>query len=847
MRGRYLIASALAGLRLVAQVEAGFHVSVDTYSTPETVGVGYEVPAGEDLVFYTGWEYGDDVQLAAGAGVIADLHFDYFSNYSLTDGWTLRLYELDLATGQPGSQLYSKSGNILAGGALATVHFSYEAGNVLPANFFYTVQFTGLGAGNAAGLIVPNRLPTTGQSAPGFLIHTSAGWTQASFTNDGTGSGDLAIVSPPQAPAAPTPLGQPVVLSVAAVGHGPLIFQWRRNGVVIPGETHPALDLGPLRAEHAGYYEVAITDGTGVVLSEPVRVEPDLPRLPFTDAFATAVSGGALLTGLTGAGQASSLAATAETGEPSHGPLPAHASLWLTWRPNVAGVATFSTLGSDFDTVLAVYEQSPFGAKGFPGLVRVGSNDEAGELSHSSRLQFNVQPEHTYLVVVDGNGNAGRGGRGHVVLGWMTELTGERLPDATQGPPQIEVRPGDPVRMETQMDLPPDTTAEIRWLRMLPEGLSFTGILGNVMDLPSVTEGTVGRYVAEATVTYPGGSVRTIRVGVFDLQMRLGDNEGDQVLAWDTFALSRANAPQNVVVAARRRVERAGLSRGTSGTQIFSSVGSTREDGEPAACGVIGSATSWYALLAEADGAITVDTLGSSFDTAMAVYTDTGEGPGLFDGLRSVVCNDDASATVKTSAVEFCGKAGTVYFVQVDGVGGAVGTVKLNFSMRNDPPGTACEMADVECLQGPALRYVPTGGQLVLAPEILNQPPYAIEWFRNGQIIDGAKSRVLVANSPTAGDYHLRLTSRFGQSDRPVAAVRIMEPGEIGAGIEFLCDGQLRLLPTGAPNQPLVIERSNDLQNWIPVVTNSTPTGVGGFLLPAPEQAGSAVFRVRPH
>jgi hypothetical protein len=844
---RYLLLALLAGLRMVAPAEAGFRVQVETYSTPDTLAVGYAVPAGDNVVFYTGWEYGDDVQLAAGAGGLADFHFDYRSNYALTDGWTFRLYELDLVSGLPGRQIFSQQGNLQSGETTATIHFSSAVASAWPVNFFYSVQFTGLGGGKVAGLVVPNRLPTTGTSAPGFLIYTPNGWIESAFASAGAGSGDLAITSPLVAPEAPTPLGQTVVLSVAAVGRGPLIFQWRRNGVVIPGETRPELNLGALRPEHAGYYEVAVTDGTGAVLSNPVRVEPALPQLPFANAFATAINGGAILAGLNGVGQGSSAEATTEAGEPAHGPLPAEASLWLTWRPDVAGVATFSTLGSDFDTVLAVYEQSPFAPKGFPGLVRVGANDEAGDPSHSSRLDFNVVPGRTYLIAVDGNASLRRGGRGQVVLNWKTEVTGDRLPSISQSPPGIEVRPGDPARMETNLQMPDGATAEIRWFRLWPSGLVAMGISGPVMDLPAVNEGTVGRYVAEALVTYPGGAVRTIRVGLFDVQLRLGDNERDEVIAWDPFALSRANAPPTGAAPAAARIQRSGLARGTSGTQIFSSIGSTREDGEPAACGVIGSATSWYALLAEADGAISVDTVGSSFDTVVAIYTDTGEGPGLFDGLRPVVCNDDAAATVKTSAVEFCGRAGTVYFVQVDGVGGAVGTVKLNFSMRNDPPGTTCELADSECLQGPAVRYVPAGGQVALAPEILNPPPYVIEWLRNGQVVEGARHPVLVVSAAAAGDYQLRLTSRFGQSDRPVASVRLISPGEIGTGFEFLCDGRLRLLPTGAPNQSLILERSTDLQTWTPVSTNAPANGLGQYLLPAPDPTGSAVFRTRPN
>jgi len=842
MHWRYLAVTLAACPSLFANIEAGFHVSVSTYTTPETVGLAYEVPAGDNFAFYTGWEYGDDVVLANGGGVIADFKFEYFANYALTDGWTLRVYEADPVTGIPGKELDSRSGAILADGAFVNIHFAYNAANRLPERFFYSLQFQGIGAGKVAGLIIPDRRPTTGDSDQSFRIHTARGWETATLTADSTGNGDLQIVNQPAAGPGPIAVGEPVALSVGALGHGPLVYQWRWNGVVIPDAIASTLDLGSLQPTEGGYYDVAVSDGTGVVFSDPVVVQPDVPLLPFSDAFARAASGFAQISGLKGVGRGANLLASAEVGEPAHGPLPAHASAWLAWKPDATGVATFSTLGSDFDTVLAIYQQPPFGAKGFPGLVRLASNDELAGFTHASEVQFNVTPGSTYLIVVDGKASLSRGGRGRVMLSWDTELTSQRLPVATQSRPSIEAKPNDPVRMETTVALPTGATALIRWYRMSANGTVDTGIVGDAMDLAAIDENSVGRYFAEAVVTYPDGTVRTVRVGLFDLQMRLGDNEGDEVLAWDTFSLARENLPRPNIAPARTRLQRAGLSRGTSGTQVFSTVGTSREDGEPAACGVVGSATSWYALLAEADGAITINTLGSNFDTVMAVYTDTGEGPGLFDGLRPVTCNDDASATEKTSAVRFCGQAGTVYFVQVDGVNGAVGTVKLNFSMSTD--NSSCEMVQSECQQGQALHVVPANGQLVLAPEVLTQPPYSVEWLHGENILPNQKNTLLQLPNPEPGDYAIRLTSRFGQTTRPVAQVRTVNAGQTGTGFVWLCDGRLRLMLSGAPNQKLVVEQSGDFQTWTPIHTNTPTSGNFSFEIPATAQTGNAAYRV---
>src|SRR6187431_194816 len=64
--------------------------------------------------------------------------------------------------------------------------------------------------------------------------------------------------------------------------------------------------------------------------------------------------------------------------------------------------------------------------------------------------------------------------------------------------------------------------------------------------------------------------------------------------------------------------------RGYSGTQIFSTVGGDKDVGEPNHCDEPGGASSWFFYQAPRSGVLMVDTMGSSFDTVLAVYI----GPG---------------------------------------------------------------------------------------------------------------------------------------------------------------------------------------------------------------------------
>ena len=62
--------------------------------------------------------------------------------------------------------------------------------------------------------------------------------------------------------------GQPVRFSVTAKGTGPLSFQWRKNGIEIPGETAPALSLpAAITADCGAVYSVLVSNSAASVVS----------------------------------------------------------------------------------------------------------------------------------------------------------------------------------------------------------------------------------------------------------------------------------------------------------------------------------------------------------------------------------------------------------------------------------------------------------------------------------------------------------------------------------------------------------------------------------------------------
>ena len=98
--------------------------------------------------------------------------------------------------------------------------------------------------------------------------------------------------------------------------------------------------------------------------------------------------------------------------------------------------------------------------------------------------------------------------------------------------------------------------------------------------------------------------------------------------------------------------------------------GASSEPDEPQPCGAIG-ATVWYRFTPKEDTVIDLDTFGSGFDTALAVYTGN-----ALESLEVVDCNDDAEGL--QSRIVFEATAGTTYLIQAGGFAGDHGELSLN-------------------------------------------------------------------------------------------------------------------------------------------------------------------------
>ena len=153
---------------------------------------------------------------------------------------------------------------------------------------------------------------------------------------------------------------------------------------------------------------------------------------------------------------------------------------------------------------------------------------------------------------------------------------------------------------------------------------------------------------------------------------------------------------------------------GTSGTWSGTTVGATRESGEPVDPSGGGN-TVWFRWTPAASGQASLDTRGSAFDTILSVYTGS-----RVRSLALVARNDNAAEwnDEGSSRLTFTASAGVTYRVQIDGRFGAVGAYSLTLN-RAAPANDA--FAAAQSLTGAAGSVT---GSLLLATSETSEPTH---------------------------------------------------------------------------------------------------------------------------
>lgn len=120
-----------------------------------------------------------------------------------------------------------------------------------------------------------------------------------------------------------------------------------------------------------------------------------------------------------------------------------------------------------------------------------------------------------------------------------------------------------------------------------------------------------------------------------------------------------------------------------------SNIAATKEAGEPNHAGNAGGTSIWFRWQAPSSGSVTIDTIGSNFDTMLGVYTGSS-----VSALNLIASNDDIVLGQNiSSSVTFNAVAGTTYRIVVDGYAADSGNVKLNWTLSGCTTGNPIDGA----------------------------------------------------------------------------------------------------------------------------------------------------------
>ncbi len=517
------------------------------------------------------------------------------------------------------------------------------------------------------------------------------------------------------------------------------------------GENLTSLVVFPVVA--GATYSLAVDGYNGDVGAISLLIQRQASNDPFAESIPLAGSS------VNTAG--ANVGATKAAGEPDHASNAGGHSVWWHWTAPSDGNVTLDTRGSQIDTLLAVYTGSGIG-----NLTLVAENDQDPDGGDASILSFNATSGVTYRIAVDGY----LGDQGAIAL----NLTLNSLNDA----PSVQIlspandsvfAPLSEIAVSAQAD-DPDGFIEQVYFFLGPD-------LYVIDDTPPYTASFAG---------LEGGSYRISAVakdnlGVFSSFHRISVRLGP---ANDDFA------------------ERLAL-QAADGTLTGSSLGASRQPGEPDHNDSPDGASVWYQWTAPQNLRATFTLENSGFDTLLAVYT------GSDVASLTPIASDDDSGGDLTSAVTFNANAGVDYLIAVAGYDGDSGLVQMKWTTvaaTSEPP---------KIIQHPVSRAFGNGTTAAFSVMATSTLKLSYQWTRNRVAIPGATAATLtIANVAAAhvGVYRAVVTDERGASV-------ISEPAtlELGAMADIVSRNKFR---DAAPSQAITLQNRPPKKDAIIPVTS---------------------------
>lgn len=279
-------------------------------------------------------------------------------------------------------------------------------------------------------------------------------------------------------------IGETAEFSVTTIGVPKPACQWQRKAsdsgrwvnlsddeIFLGTRSHTLLAKSVTQEMDGNAFRCIVSNRNGSA-SSPLAL---LLVYPSNDNFSEAAE----ISGVSFLVRGSNKSTSWENGEPEHAKSQGGVSVWWKWTAPADGGVVFSTKGSNFDTLLAVYTGEDLGR-----LSVVASNNNAGTAPHSE-VHFAAQAGVTYFIAVDGV----KGANGNIVL--------KGLPGSSQPLPEIIV-PEDETLMvskESNLVLAVEGEASIFKAKGLPPGLKIDRTTGRIYGKAT----KAGRYTVTVT------------------------------------------------------------------------------------------------------------------------------------------------------------------------------------------------------------------------------------------------------------------------------------------------------------------------------------------------------------
>lgn len=713
--------------------------------------------------------------------------------------------------------------------------------------------------------------------------------------------------------------------SVVAAGTEPLSYQWFRDGFPmvndarISGANGSVLSLTAMQASDIGNYHVSVSNNLGTATSATASLNTGAP--PANDNFSSAVS----ISGTSGTANGNNANATRQAGEPNHAGNSGPSSVWYNWTAPSASPVTFDTTWSAFDTLLGVYT-----GNNVNNLTLVATNNNISTNDSRSRVTFTPVAGTIYRIAVDGDDGA----NGNLTLRWVQASVA--LPDLvifnSAVNPYVTTETFSANSCAVMEGLVPAGTRKIiRFDTQTANQGAANLVFGNPATNPSFVYAPCHAHYhfqnyMSYRLRYANGEIAAVglKVGFCVLDVFRWDNgapnnalydcnnqgiqkgwgdlydstldgqwiditglpDGNYIIEMEANPLGmilESNYGNNLTTVPvsvgnssapplNNNFGSAQTLLGTSPSVAGANANATKESGEPDHAGNAGGKSIWYNWTAPSTKVVTIDTIGSGFNTLLGVYTGS-----AVNGLTLVTNNDDIlPGSVLQSRVTFNATAGTLYRIAVDGFGGASSNViiTVNQTVANDAYNAciftggvlgfmsgstvgatkeASEPNHAGNAGGHSTWYcwtAPVGGTVTFDTEgstfntllgVYTGSSVSALTFIAGNDDDGATQQSRVSfNAVGLTMYHIVIDGFNGDSGNTMLnwhlsvaapssallASLAMNPntgqstvnGQAVLSFNVLPEGMFQLGISGPPQQRYRIERSCDLQTWVPLV-----------------------------